>query len=83
MTPKEEPITVEAIVTEALPNARFRAKLEGVGGVVHGIWKVGSPVAPSPSGASPGALGASRTSKPPNASASPSRQALAWATAAA
>ena len=26
--PKEEPITVEAIVTEALPNARFRAKLE-------------------------------------------------------
>jgi translation initiation factor IF-1 len=24
---KEEPITVEAIVTEALPNARFRAKL--------------------------------------------------------
>jgi translation initiation factor IF-1 len=25
---KEEPITVEAIVTEALPNARFRAKLE-------------------------------------------------------
>jgi translation initiation factor IF-1 len=28
MVPKEEPITVEAIVTEALPNARFRAKLE-------------------------------------------------------
>ena len=26
--PKEEPLTVEAIVTEALPNARFRAKLE-------------------------------------------------------
>ena len=25
---KEEPITVECIVTEALPNARFRAKLE-------------------------------------------------------
>jgi translation initiation factor IF-1 len=25
---KEEPITVDAIVTEALPNARFRAKLE-------------------------------------------------------
>jgi translation initiation factor IF-1 len=25
---KEEPITVEAIVTEALPNARFRAQLE-------------------------------------------------------
>ena len=25
---KEEPITVEAVVTEALPNARFRAKLE-------------------------------------------------------
>ena len=25
---KEEPITVEAIVTEALPNARFRAKLD-------------------------------------------------------
>lgn len=25
---KEEPITVEATVTEALPNARFRAKLE-------------------------------------------------------
>lgn len=25
---KEEPITVEAIVTESLPNARFRAKLE-------------------------------------------------------
>ena len=25
---REEPITVEAIVTEALPNARFRAKLE-------------------------------------------------------
>ncbi len=25
---KEEPITAEAIVTEALPNARFRAKLE-------------------------------------------------------
>jgi translation initiation factor IF-1 len=25
---KEEPIQVEAIVTEALPNARFRAKLE-------------------------------------------------------
>ncbi|MDF1837474.1 MAG: translation initiation factor IF-1 [Planctomycetota bacterium] len=25
---KEEPIIVEAIVTEALPNARFRAKLE-------------------------------------------------------
>ncbi|MCP4165348.1 MAG: translation initiation factor IF-1 [Chloroflexi bacterium] len=25
---KEEPIVVEAIVTEALPNARFRAKLE-------------------------------------------------------
>jgi len=25
--PKEEPITVEAVVTEALPNARFRAKL--------------------------------------------------------
>ena len=25
---KEEPITVEALVTEALPNARFRAKLE-------------------------------------------------------
>ena len=24
---KEEPITVEAVVTEALPNARFRAKL--------------------------------------------------------
>jgi len=25
---KEEPISVEAIVTEALPNARFRARLE-------------------------------------------------------
>ncbi|RME76373.1 MAG: translation initiation factor IF-1 [Planctomycetota bacterium] len=25
---KEEPITVQAVVTEALPNARFRAKLE-------------------------------------------------------
>ncbi|MDP6762228.1 MAG: translation initiation factor IF-1 [Planctomycetota bacterium] len=25
---KEEPIVVDAIVTEALPNARFRAKLE-------------------------------------------------------
>ena len=25
---KEEPITVDAIVTESLPNARFRAKLE-------------------------------------------------------
>jgi translation initiation factor IF-1 len=25
---KEEPITVEAIVSEALPNARFRAKLD-------------------------------------------------------
>jgi translation initiation factor IF-1 len=25
---KEEPITVEAIVTESLPNARFRARLE-------------------------------------------------------
>jgi len=25
---KEEPIQVEAVVTEALPNARFRAKLE-------------------------------------------------------
>jgi translation initiation factor IF-1 len=25
---KEEPITVEAVVTEALPNARFRAKLQ-------------------------------------------------------
>jgi translation initiation factor IF-1 len=25
---KEEPITVECIVTEALPNARFKAKLE-------------------------------------------------------
>ena len=25
---KEEPIVVEAVVTEALPNARFRAKLE-------------------------------------------------------
>ena len=25
---KEEPITVEALVTEALPNARFRAKLD-------------------------------------------------------
>ncbi len=25
---KEEPIVLEAIVTEALPNARFRAKLE-------------------------------------------------------
>lgn len=25
---KEEPIVVEAIVTEALPNARFRAKLD-------------------------------------------------------
>jgi len=25
---KEEPITVDAVVTEALPNARFRAKLE-------------------------------------------------------
>ena len=25
---KEEPITVEATVTEALPNARFRAKLD-------------------------------------------------------
>ncbi len=25
---KEEPITVEATVTEALPNARFRARLE-------------------------------------------------------
>ncbi len=24
---KEEPITVEAVVTESLPNARFRAKL--------------------------------------------------------
>ena len=28
MSPKEEPITVDAIVTEALPNARFRARLE-------------------------------------------------------
>jgi len=28
VTPKEEPITVDAIVTEALPNARFRARLE-------------------------------------------------------
>ncbi len=26
---KEEPITVEAIVKEALPNARFRCELEG------------------------------------------------------
>ena len=26
--PKEEPITVDAVVTEALPNARFRARLE-------------------------------------------------------
>jgi len=26
--PKEEPITVDALVTEALPNARFRARLE-------------------------------------------------------
>ena len=26
--PKEEPITVGAMVTEALPNARFRARLE-------------------------------------------------------
>ncbi len=26
--PKEEPIVVEAIVEEALPNARFRARLE-------------------------------------------------------
>ena len=25
---KEEPITIDAIVTEALPNARFRAKLD-------------------------------------------------------
>jgi translation initiation factor IF-1 len=25
---KEEPITVDALVTEALPNARFRARLE-------------------------------------------------------
>ena len=25
---KEEPITVEAVVTEALPNARFRARLD-------------------------------------------------------
>lgn len=25
---KEEPIVVEAVVTEALPNARFRAKLD-------------------------------------------------------
>lgn len=25
---KEEPIIVEAVVTEALPNARFRAKLD-------------------------------------------------------
>nr|MBA2557325.1 translation initiation factor IF-1 [Chloroflexota bacterium] len=25
---KEEPITVEATVTESLPNARFRAKLD-------------------------------------------------------
>ncbi|MFT5051750.1 MAG: translation initiation factor IF-1 [Chlamydiales bacterium] len=25
---KEEPIVVEAVVTESLPNARFRAKLE-------------------------------------------------------
>jgi translation initiation factor IF-1 len=25
---KEEPITVEAVVTEALPHARFRARLE-------------------------------------------------------
>lgn len=25
---KEEPIQVEAVVTEALPNARFKAKLE-------------------------------------------------------
>ena len=25
---KEEPITVEAIVTESMPNARFRARLE-------------------------------------------------------
>ncbi len=25
---KEEPITVQAVITEALPNARFRAKLE-------------------------------------------------------
>lgn len=28
MMAKEEPITVEAMVTESLPNARFRAKLE-------------------------------------------------------
>ena len=28
MMAKEEPITVEAVVTESLPNARFRAKLE-------------------------------------------------------
>lgn len=28
MMAKEEPIVVEAIVEEALPNARFRAKLE-------------------------------------------------------
>ena len=26
--PKEEPIVVEATVTESLPNARFRAKLD-------------------------------------------------------
>ena len=25
---KEEPITVDAVVTEALPNARFKARLE-------------------------------------------------------
>ena len=38
---KEEPITVEAIVTEALPNARFRAKLEsGHGNVAHGSGKM-------------------------------------------
>ena len=28
MMAKEEPITVDATVTESLPNARFRAKLE-------------------------------------------------------
>ena len=28
MMAKEEPITVDAVVTESLPNARFRAKLE-------------------------------------------------------
>ena len=32
---KEEPIQVEAVVTEALPNARFKAKLESEIGRAH------------------------------------------------